>query len=153
MKKFTNLFSNSTKAIPSMLRYINHGMRQIDEKFFQNDGTIWDESLDMPAKYAEDFNLDTEKRRYIDYLESAIMFVMPRQSTNRALNKRIKFPTLSSIPALSNRQKSLYDHIQKDSLEQDTYEMEIAVLRPNSQEPLVTRRMLADGDPVHLSMR
>ena len=136
-----------------MLRYVNHGMRQIDEKFFQNDGTIWDESLNMPAKYAEDFNLDTSKRRYIDYVESPILFVMPRQSTNKALNKKIRFPTVSSVAALSNRQKSLYDHVQRDSLEQDTYELEIAVIRPASQEPLVTRRMLADGDPVHLSMR
>ena len=146
-------FSNSTKAIPSMLRHTNHGMKQIDENFFNDDSPLWDKQLRMPHKFRQDFQLDPAKRRYADYLESPVMFIMPRQSTNKALNRKPKMPNLDNVAFLSNQQKALYNHIQRDTIELDTFEIEVALLRPDMQEPLVTRRTLADGDPVHLSLR
>ena len=128
-------------------------MKQIDENFFNDDSPLWDKSLCLPQKFRQDFQLDPDKRRYMDYLDSPLMFLMPRQSTNKALNRKPKLPNLDDVAFLSNQQKAIYNHIQRDTVELDTFEAEVVLLRPNPQEPLVTRRILTDGDPVHFSLR
>lgn len=139
-----------------MLRYTNHGTKLLEPRLFKDKGKIWDSSLNMNKKLADDFGLTSAKPTYVDYLETSIMFTTPRPTSNKAMHVKPCFPSLDNHNYLSDRQKALFAHIQADTLFLDTYELEVAVLRPaftSFEDPLVTRRILAEGDPAHLSQR
>ena len=138
-----------------MLRFTNYGLKLIDQRLFGDEGKLWDPKLQMPQKIQQDFGLEDEKRCYVDYISDSapILFIMPRQCTNKAQNKTPNWPDVSDQDYLSDRQKQVYNHIQKDTLELDSFELELVLLRHDYKEPIVARRILADGDPAHLSLR
>ena len=136
-----------------MLRQTNHGTKLLDERLFDDKGKLWDKSINMNERLKKDFGLVKHKKCYIDYLDHVVVFTTPRPSTNKALHVKPKLPSLAQHNFLSNRQKEVYSHIQGDSLYLDTFELEIAVLRSTPEEPLVTRRIMSEGDPAHISLR
>ena len=136
-----------------MMRMTNHGTKLLDERLFDDKGKLWDPSVEMNERLKRDFGLVKHKKCYIDYLDHALMFTTPRPTTNKALITKPKLPSLAQHNFLSDRQKEVYSHIQGDSLYIDTFEMEVTVLRPTPDEPLITRRVMAEGDPAHISLR
>ena len=136
-----------------MLRYTNHGTKLLDDRLFDDHGKLWDKSLNMTGKFKSDFGLQKHKKCYIDYLDHVLLFTTPRPSMNKAMHVKPKLPSLVQHNFLSARQKNLFNHIQGDTLYLDTFELEVTVVRSIPDEPLITRRILAEGDPAHLSLR
>ena len=136
-----------------MLRHTHHGTKMLDPRLFDDKGKLWDPSIKMNEKLFKDFGLHKTKTCYNDYLDHVIIFTTPRPTTNKALHVKPIFPSLDQHSFLTQRQKDLFAHIQGDSLTLDTYELEITCLRGTLEDPVVTRRIMAEGDPAHLSLR